>query len=59
MGMGPGDLTYNSRRNILGAISFKGKIAYHLFDIEHTKQKANYNVRLLRQTKWFSQIEGI
>lgn len=45
-------MTYNSRRNLLGAISVSGKTAYHLFDIEYDGYRKNIKGRLLRKSKW-------
>ena len=50
---GDGDLTYNSRRSLLGAISVTGRIAYHLYKI--TTSKAGNNVQLIRKSRWHSQ----
>ena len=36
-----GDVTYNSRRNILGAISVGQRISYHLFDAGYSAMKNN------------------
>lgn len=53
---GVGDVTYNSRRGLLGAISLNGKIAYHLYNIEFiSAQKSGYSGKLLRKSKWHSQ----
>lgn len=49
---GYGDVSYNSRRNILGAISLDKKVAYHLWVIEYSQQKNNYNIKLLQKAKW-------
>lgn len=53
---GVGDITYNLRRNILGAISVGGKIAYHLF----TLAKSNFhdNVNLVRKSRWHPQYSA-
>ena len=51
---GNGDLTYNTRRNLLGAISAEEKIAYHLFHID-IDSNINCNVKLHRKSKWHSQ----
>lgn len=45
-------MTYNSKRNILGAITLGEKTAYHLFDIGYSKQKGNYSAKLLKKFKW-------
>ena len=50
---GEGDLTYNSRRSLFGAISVTGRIAYHLYKI--TTSKAGNNVQLIRKSRWHSQ----
>ena len=55
----PGDVTYNSRRNLLGAIPSGGQIAYHLFNIEYNALKSNYSVKLLRKSKWLPQYKVI
>ena len=47
-----GDLTYNTRRNVLGAIPLTGKIAYHLWIIEYSGQRSNYDIKLLRKSRW-------
>lgn len=51
-----GDVSYNSRRGILSAIPVAGKVAYHIFNIEYSRQKkTNYNVKLLKKAKWHLQ----
>lgn len=59
---GLGDVTYNPRRNFLGAISLSGKIAYHLFKIDINPSKVdNAAVQLCRKTKWspeYTNSEG-
>ena len=51
-----GDVTYNTRRNILGALSVTDKISYHLFNVEYSqKEKSSYNVRVLKKAKWHPQ----
>lgn len=50
---GYGDLSYNARRGILGAISLEGKIAYHLYNIN--PWNTDDTVTLSRRTKWHSQ----
>lgn len=44
------DMTYRSRRNLLGAIP-TNTIAYHLFDIQYSADKSNYSIKLLRKAK--------
>jgi hypothetical protein len=53
---GAGFVSYNSRRNILGAITLLGKIGYHLFECGYDNQKSIYSVKLLRKSKWPSQF---
>lgn len=50
---GLGDIAYNERRNILGAISVEGKIAYHLYTFGSTKTGGI--VKLARKSRWYSQ----
>ncbi len=52
---GWGDLTYNSRRSILGAIPVAGRITYHLFTINNSALNAGGIVKLNRKSKWHSQ----
>lgn len=55
-GTGYGDLAYNSRRNIIGAMPIKGKVAYHLFSTQYSSHgKSRYDVKQLRKAKWPSQ----
>ena len=49
------DMTYNSRRNIFGAIPLRGNIVYHLFKVDVGASKLKDIVRLCRKTKWHSQ----
>ena len=53
--VGPVDMSFNARRNILATISLGGKIAYHLHSIEYTGQKDSYSVQLLRKSKWYAE----
>ena len=46
-------MTYNSRRGFLGAISVRGKIAYHLYQIDTSK--VDDAVKLIRKSIWLSQ----
>ena len=55
LGTGYGDITYNSRRIILGAASFYGKISYHLFNVGSDVSKTKDIVKLTRKSKWHSQ----
>ena len=50
---GVGDVTYNPRRNILGAIPVRRKVAYHLYDV--AAGKTGNIVKLIRKSKWHSQ----
>lgn len=52
---GQGDVTYNSRRNILGAIPINGKVSYHLFNVDISGSNTNDVVKLSRQSKWYDQ----
>ena len=57
---GNGDVTYNPRRNILGAIPIEGEIVYHLY--QFPTSKADNNVKLIRKSRWHTQYrteEGI
>ncbi len=59
--VGPGDVTYNPRRSILGAIPVAGRIAYHLFTIDASASNAGSVVKLNRKTRWsqhYSTQEG-
>lgn len=53
---GTGDVTYNSRRGILGAISVGGKISYHLYSL--ATSKAGDIVKLIRKSRWHSQYHA-
>ena len=55
LGTGYGDITYNSRRGILGAVPLYGKISYHLFNVGSHVSKTNDIVKLIRKSKWHSQ----
>lgn len=52
---GQGNVTYNVRRNILGAIPVGGQIAYHLFTVDDYASDPNNIVKLNRKSKWHSQ----
>ena len=49
---GHGDVTYNSRRSILGAISCGSKIAYHLLTVNADASNAQDIVKLSRKSAW-------
>ena len=49
---GHGDVTYNPRRGILGAISVGGKISYHLYNF--AMGKTGDVVKLVRKSQWHS-----
>ena len=53
LGTGDGDVTYNPRRNFLGAMCVEGKIAYHLYNFGTSKSGGI--VKLIRKTRWHSQ----
>ena len=55
LGTGYGDITYNSRRSILGAVPVDQKISYHLFDVDSNATKTKDIVKLTRKSKWHSQ----
>ena len=55
LGTGEGDITYNSRRGILGAVPLKEKISYHLFNVDSHASKTKDIVKLIRKSKWHSQ----
>ena len=50
---GHGDVTYNPRRNFLGAMCVGGKIAYHLYNFGTSKSDGI--VKLMRKSRWHSQ----
>ena len=52
---GHGDITYNSRRGIIGAVPLYGKISYHLFNVGSNASKTKDIVKLIRKSKWHSQ----
>ena len=53
--VGYGDLAYNAKRNLLGAISVSEKIAYHLFTVDTNSVNIKESVKLIRKSKWHSQ----
>ena len=53
---GFGDVTYNPRRNFLGAICVGGKIAYHLYKFDTSKPDGI--VKLIRKSSWHSQYNS-
>ena len=55
LGTGYGDITYNSRRGILGAIPLEKKISYHLFGVCPNASKTKDIVKLIRKSKCHSQ----
>ena len=50
---GFGDVTYNPRRSILGAMCVGGKIAYHMYNFDTSKSGGI--VKLIRKSRWHSQ----
>ena len=50
---GHGDVTYNSRKSILGAIPVGGKLVYHFYNF--TTKKTDNIVKLTRKSKWHTQ----
>ncbi len=55
LGVGRGDVAYNSRRGILAAIPVPDKIAYHLFNVDAYASNTKEIVKLNRKSKWHSQ----
>ena len=55
---GFGDITYNSRRGILGAVPLNKKISYHLFNVGSNASKTKDIVMLIRKSKWHSQYSN-
>ena len=47
-----GDIAYNSRRGIFGAVSLYGEISYHLFNFDSHASKTKDIVKLIRKSKW-------
>ena len=56
LGTGYGDVSYNPRRNLLGAISLQGKIAYHLYHFDTSRNEKL--VKLYRKSKWQIRNNG-
>jgi len=52
---GYGDVTFNPRRNLLGAMPVGRKTAYHLFNFGISK--SDDIVRLIRKSRWHSQYD--
>ena len=50
---GQGDVAYNPRRNILGAMCVEVKIAYHLYSFGTSR--ADGIVKLIKKSRWHSQ----
>ncbi len=53
--VGFGDVIYNPRRSILGAIPVTKRIAYHLFNVNAYVSNTKEIVKLCRKKKWYSQ----
>ena len=53
---GFGDVTYNSRRNFLGAMCVGEEIAYHLYNFGTLKSDGI--VKLIRKSRWHSQYSA-
>ena len=49
------DVAYNSRRGLLGAMPIVEKISCHLFNIEYSRLKSQFGVKLLKKLKWHPQ----
>lgn len=58
LGTGCGDVTYNPRRGILGAIPVSEKIAYHLFNVDVNASKTEDVIKLYRKSNWHSQYSN-
>lgn len=54
IGTGYGEVTYNARRNLLGAISVHAKTAYYLFNIEYN---GGSHVKLSRKSAWHKEYD--
>ena len=52
-------MTYNTRRNLLGAISVPTKVAYHLYGVDYSGKKSNESVKLLKKARWHSQMSAV
>ena len=52
---GFGDLAYNAKKNLLGAICVSNKTAYYLFSVNPNYSDAKDMVKLSRKSKWHSQ----
>ena len=50
--VGYGDITYNARRGFLGAIPVGSRITYHLFSIGFGCVMRDFEIKLVRKTKW-------
>ena len=55
LGAGFGDITYNSRRGILGTVPLCEETLYHLFNVDSHASKTKDIVKLIRKSKWHSQ----
>ena len=55
---GRGDVTYNLRRKILGAIPLDEYIDYHIFKVDAASENRDM-VKLLRKAKWHAPEEGM
>ena len=54
-GTGNGDIAYNARRKILGALPVRGKTLYHLFTVDTSTLSDGGAVKLCQKSKWHSQ----
>ena len=52
---GTGDLTFNAKQNLLGAICLSNEIAYHLFSLDTNCSDTKNMVKLIRKSKWHPQ----
>ena len=50
-----GDVSYNAKRGMFGAISLVGRTSYHLFSVNSRSSDPRDIVKLCRQSKWHPQ----
>ena len=55
LGNGSGDVSYNSRRNILGVVANSEEMAHYLFKIGSNTLKVDELAKLCRKAKRYSQ----
>lgn len=57
-GTGQGDVSYNVRRNVIGALPLEGKITYHLFTLDPHASKSSAIVKLCRKSAWHPKVRA-